>query len=222
MSISSEYEWIRRELGEKAYADLEVYLKFHPHVMLSDLYYNQQYWEDCQQWLQTTPGYFKNSEPIYCVEGADIGITGDFNFNECRFLGTKEEIEQKLGFEEDAMDEVFLLNRGVDKYFVSGESNFMQEIRGFPYTVFVSHSPDSLKRFINNEDYCIQEDIVIKPDREFDMYSCGQKGLVVAKGILEAERNNKKKLSLSDQIRSAEKKSAGQQSQRTNAKEYDR
>ena len=219
MSVLSEYESIRNEIGEKAYADLEIYLSFHPHLTLSNLYYNQSHWNKCREWLQKTPEYFKKSEPIYCVEKF---VDKDFSESALlRFLGTRQEIAQRLRLPEKEIDEMLELATSINKSFVTGESNVTDAIGDKMYTLFVSNSPESLIRFINCENYCVdEEDYSENLGREFDEYCCGKKGLTIAKQII-ANEKDRTKPSLNDQIWSAEKK-AGNQTIESKIKEAER
>lgn len=49
MSILQEYEMIQGKLNKEQSAELDIYLKFHPEIVLSDFYYNRQHWDACQE-----------------------------------------------------------------------------------------------------------------------------------------------------------------------------
>lgn len=86
MSILHDYEKFREKIGEEKYRQLETYMEFHPDVVLSDLLYNKEAWDDCMKWIEETPDYIKENEPVYLVIQNYKGIC------EHNFLGTKEEI----------------------------------------------------------------------------------------------------------------------------------
>jgi hypothetical protein len=45
MSITQEYEWIRRNIGELTYQKIEEFLARHPELYLSDVYYKKEVWD---------------------------------------------------------------------------------------------------------------------------------------------------------------------------------
>ena len=49
-SISEEYEEIRKQIGEKKYNAIQEYLKTHKNFLLSDIYYNQDAWNNFETW----------------------------------------------------------------------------------------------------------------------------------------------------------------------------
>ena len=50
MSILSEYEVIRKRLGEKTYRKIVKFLKAHPYLLLSDVYYKEEVWKNFEVW----------------------------------------------------------------------------------------------------------------------------------------------------------------------------
>lgn len=50
MSILQEYEQIRKEMGENKYDSIELYLKTHPDILLSDILYKPQNYIDYDKW----------------------------------------------------------------------------------------------------------------------------------------------------------------------------
>jgi hypothetical protein len=45
MSILQEYAWIRKNIGEKTFQDIELFLEKHPELFLSDVYYKEAVWK---------------------------------------------------------------------------------------------------------------------------------------------------------------------------------
>lgn len=50
MSILQEYEQIKRKLGEKEFALINEFLNTHRNILLSDVYYKQEIWEQYENW----------------------------------------------------------------------------------------------------------------------------------------------------------------------------
>ena len=50
MSILTEYAEIRQCLGEEKFQGIERYLELHPHLFLSDIYYNQKEYKKFERW----------------------------------------------------------------------------------------------------------------------------------------------------------------------------
>ena len=50
MSILSEYEQIRQQIGEETYKEICEFLKEKPHYLLSDVYYKRSVWFEFQEW----------------------------------------------------------------------------------------------------------------------------------------------------------------------------
>jgi hypothetical protein len=45
MSITQEYAEIRHRIGEKKFQQIEAFLKRHPELYLSDVYYKKEVWD---------------------------------------------------------------------------------------------------------------------------------------------------------------------------------
>ena len=52
MSILQEYEQIRKRIGEEMFHKIEKFLDAHPHYFLSDVYYKEEVWVECQKWIE--------------------------------------------------------------------------------------------------------------------------------------------------------------------------
>lgn len=52
ISILSEYEAIRKRIGEEKYYQIENFLKNHPHYYLSDVYYRESVWNEMEEWTK--------------------------------------------------------------------------------------------------------------------------------------------------------------------------
>jgi hypothetical protein len=68
MSITQEYEQIRKELGEERFARIEIFLAAHPDILLGDVYYNERVWKQ-----------FEEEEKEWGdIEAARIDLSGAF------------------------------------------------------------------------------------------------------------------------------------------------
>lgn len=50
MSIMSEYETIKRTIGEAEYKMIEQFLEVHPEYLLSDVLYSKAFYKEYGQW----------------------------------------------------------------------------------------------------------------------------------------------------------------------------
>ena len=50
MSILQEYEQIRKDIGEDKYNAIERYLNKHQDILLSDIYYTREGWDNFEKW----------------------------------------------------------------------------------------------------------------------------------------------------------------------------
>ena len=50
MSILQEYEMIRKEMGEKKFDSIEIYLHSHDDLLLSDILYKPEHYIDFDKW----------------------------------------------------------------------------------------------------------------------------------------------------------------------------
>lgn len=54
MSILQEYEQIRKDIGETTYDAIEKYLELRPELLLSDIYYKKEEWDQFNKWYTST------------------------------------------------------------------------------------------------------------------------------------------------------------------------
>lgn len=52
MSILSDYEEIRKQIGEEAYNKIGKFLETHPKYTLSDVYYRKNVWDEMENWKE--------------------------------------------------------------------------------------------------------------------------------------------------------------------------
>ena len=52
MSVLSEYEAIRKRIGEEKYHQIEMFLENHSHYYLSDVYYRKSVWDEMEEWVE--------------------------------------------------------------------------------------------------------------------------------------------------------------------------
>ena len=197
MSILQDYEKIGNGLTKEQMDGLELYLKFHPEMLLSDLYYSEGNWEDCQEWLAKTPVAIKEQEPIYLVVENYKGIC------EHNFLGTKEEILKELEISEREFDKLFRrLEEAENDLIQVQESNPTYYVMSnVSYDIHVCQSKEDLEEFMNGK-WNDTRRAAVDPDWYFnlDKERCGSKGLAII------DSYKKEKAPLNDKIIDASKR----------------
>lgn len=53
MSIMSEYETIKKVIGEAEYKMIEQFLRLHPEYLLSDILYSRSFYKEYEQWKKS-------------------------------------------------------------------------------------------------------------------------------------------------------------------------
>lgn len=51
MSVLSEFEQIRKQIGERRYKQICKFLEANPQYTLSDVYYRESVWKESIQWM---------------------------------------------------------------------------------------------------------------------------------------------------------------------------
>ena len=51
MSILTDYNKIRKDIGEERYKQIELFLEAQPQYKLSDIYYSKEIWDKSESWL---------------------------------------------------------------------------------------------------------------------------------------------------------------------------
>lgn len=178
MSITQDYENIRKELGEETYHDIERFLDYHPEYLLNNIYYNESVFKKFEAWSAETPKELKEAEPIYAV-------IHNIHPGENCFFGTKNEILSVLGIDDNEFERYS--DEWRDKWNYIRQIVEQSEGRKYEspfqmdydtkhgcYYIEVIQSPQELKSFIQNaasSDYAINYD------------KCGEKGLQIAKVV---------------------------------------
>lgn len=144
MSILREYEEIRKEIGEEKAKGLEQYLKFHPEIVLSDIYYNEKNWEDFETWISETPEIIKENEPLFLVVENYKGLC------EHNFLGTQEEIQKTLDISERSFLKLFshMTEKEDDLIRVQNSSPTYYATSNVSYDIRVCQSEEDLIDFM--------------------------------------------------------------------------
>jgi hypothetical protein len=52
MSILSDYQEIRKNIGEEKYKQITLFLENNPQYLLSDVYYSEEVWNKMEQWTK--------------------------------------------------------------------------------------------------------------------------------------------------------------------------
>ena len=52
MSILSDYQEIRKNIGEEKYKQITLFLENNPQYVLSDVYYSEEVWNKMEKWIK--------------------------------------------------------------------------------------------------------------------------------------------------------------------------
>ena len=131
--MDNNYEILKETIGENNIPGVENYFRFHIGQDPQKLLTNPDIWDDCVRWLEETPEYIKNSEPIYFAIENYKGIA------EHNTVGTKEEMLAMLELSE----------KDFDSYVANGETYYARP--NITFFIDCCNSVEKYQNFIHGE-----------------------------------------------------------------------